>query len=122
MDEATALLKGLGAAKLGFDTIRSVLGVIKDTQAVMPEDKKAFVAEAIEQSSRQFGIAEVEIAKGLGYELCRCEFPPTIMLTAGYFSGRGAPPKTGPVFECPKCGYDTSAPFTFTRTKIVYSI
>jgi hypothetical protein len=120
MDEATAFVKALGAAKLGFDTIRSVLGIIKDAGDVLPEERRAAVAEAIEQSSRQFDLAEVEIAKALGYELCRCEFPPTIMLTAGSFTGRGSPPKTGPVYECPKCGHNTSAPFTFARTKMVY--
>lgn len=120
MDEATALVKGLSAAKLGFDTIRAVLGVMKDTKDMLPEGQRAVVAEAIEQSTRQFDLAELEIAKALGYELCRCAFPPTIMLLAGHLSGRGNPPKVGPVYECPKCGHNTSQPFDFERTRSVF--
>jgi hypothetical protein len=37
-----------------------------------------------------------------------------IMLTVGHHSGRVG--KWGPVFECPKCGFNTAAPNTFNRT------
>src|ERR1700737_18245 len=53
-----------------------------------------------------------EIAKALGYELCKCEFPPTPMLTVGELNGR---PKTGPVYECPKCGFNTAGAFMYNR-------
>lgn len=119
MDEATALVKGLGAAKLGFDTIRAMLGMVKDANDLLPPEKQAAINEAIEQSSRQFGLAEAEIATALGYELCRCEFPPTIMLTVGHKTARGPERVTGQVYECPKCGHNTSKPFGFDRTRTV---
>jgi hypothetical protein len=60
-------------------------------------------------------IAEAELAKAFGYELCKCDFPPTPMLTVGYFNwNHGANKKEGdPVYECPKCGYNTAGPFNY---------
>jgi len=45
--------------------------------------------------------AEAELARGFGYELCKCTIPPTPMLTVGFAGG-------SPVYECPKCGLNTA--------------
>jgi hypothetical protein len=37
------------------------------------------------------------------------------MLTVGYKKDRG-PSGSGPVFECPKSGYNTAGPWAYTRT------
>ena len=50
------------------------------------------VTRALEQSEQQFRIAEAQIANGLGYALCECQFPPTPMLKVGWLNGRGSPP------------------------------
>lgn len=108
--------------KNGIDMLRATVGLVKDVRDVLPAGpQKDAITTALDQSSSQLQLAEAQIAAGLGYELCRCEFPPTIMLTAGSLSARGPERKTGPVYECPKCGYNTSSPFTFIRTKQVYS-
>lgn len=108
--------------KAGIDMLRNAVGLVKDVRDALPSgEKRDAITSAIDQSAKQLLIAEAQIASGLGYQLCRCEFPPTIMLTAGHLSGRGNPPRTGPVYECPKCGSNTAAPFTFERTRTVYS-
>jgi hypothetical protein len=103
--------------KNGVDMLRTTVGLVRDVRDVLPAGvQRDAITSAIDQSASQLQLAEAQIAVGLGYELCRCAFPPTIMLTVGHLSGRGVPPRTGPVYECPKCGHDTAAPFTFTRT------
>ncbi|MGX1256623.1 hypothetical protein [Sinorhizobium fredii] len=103
---------GAGAAKAAFEAVRNLLGVFKDAKDLLPADKQEAAALAIETSAKQIAIAEAEVAKALGYELCHCEFPPTIMLAVGYHS-RSA--KVGQVFECSKCDYNTAAPMRFER-------
>src|SRR5258708_26355240 len=64
-----------------------------------------------ESSSR---IAEAEVAKALGYELCKCQFPPTPMLTVGSIDNPEMKLR-GPVFECPRCGFNTAGVWNYTR-------
>jgi hypothetical protein len=95
--------------KTAFDMFRSAVGLVRDTKkAIVGDDTKA-ADKALDEALRSAGIAEALIAKALGYELCKCEYPPTAMLTVGYKNERGASGK-GPVFECPKCGYNTAGP------------
>jgi len=115
IDPAT-VAQGVGAVKGAFDLFRTAIGMLKDIRSLgcgTPEQNKA-VDQALDHAARSATIAEAEISKALGYELCKCEFPPTIMLTVGYHSGRAG--KSGPVFECPKCRLNTASPFTFTRS------
>ncbi len=103
------LLEGLAAAKTGFDLLRTALGAVKDAKELLPTDQKEAVAATIEASERQFALAEAEIAKGLGYDLCKCQFPPTIMLRAGYMRDGTI------VYECPTCKNNTMPGRLFTR-------
>jgi hypothetical protein len=117
MIDPVTLAQGVGAVKGAFDLFRSAIGMLKDIRSLgggTPEQNKA-VDLALDHAVRSAEIAEAEVAKALGYELCMCEFPPTIMLTVGYHSGRAG--KSGPVFECAKCHYNSASPFTFTRTR-----
>jgi hypothetical protein len=104
----------IAAAKATFDTLKSAIGLLKDAKDLLPEgdQREKAITMALDSASASAKIAEAEIAKALGYELCKCEFPPTPMLTVGEHSGR---PKTGPVYECPKCGFNTASPFTYNR-------
>jgi hypothetical protein len=71
----------LAYAKAGFDMVRSVIGLVKGVQDVLPAgDEKDAIAESLVQAERQMQLAEAQIAKGLGYAVCECEFPPTPML------------------------------------------
>jgi hypothetical protein len=70
------------------------------------------IGMALETAAASAKFAEAEVAKALGYEFCKCEFPPTPMLPVGQHSGR---PKTGPVYECPKWSFNAAAAFMYTR-------
>src|SRR5262245_27367803 len=103
--QAVTLLKG------AFDTFRSAIGMVKDVQSLgggTPEQQKA-VDDALDKAAAAAAVAEAQIAKALGYDLRKCQFPPTIMTTVGYFNK----PHAGrwpadPVYECPQCGYNTA--------------
>jgi hypothetical protein len=101
---------------MGFDAVRAAIGAVKDVRSLGggTESQQKAVDQAIEQAETATKLAEAEIGKALGYELCKCEFPPTLMLTVGYHKERGGRPK-GPVYECPKCGYNTAGPWMYER-------
>src|SRR5260370_2308167 len=88
---------------------RAALGLLKDCRGLGTKKTQPAkpITAALDKAEEAAKVAEAEIAKAFGYELCKCGFPPTVMLTVGYTtewqSGKG-----GPVFECPKCGYTTS--------------
>ena len=64
----------LGAAKTALDILRGV-------QAELPKGEKADKAQKqIDQAADAIKKSEAELAKGLGFRLCRCTFPPQIML------------------------------------------
>ncbi|GEM77006.1 hypothetical protein [Vibrio sagamiensis] len=48
-------------------------------------------------------MAEAQIAQALGYQLCKCTFPPQIMLSVGYRDFEEA-------FECKLCGKSSQRP------------
>ena len=117
IDDPATWLQGAAAVKAAFDSLRSAIGLLRDARSIAggTEQQNKALDQALDHAERSAVIAEAEVAKALGYQLCKCAFPPTIMLTVGYRSGRPAS-DTGPVFECPKCGFDTASPFTYTRT------
>jgi hypothetical protein len=105
----------VSAAKTAFDAVRSAIGLVKETKDLLPEgEKKAAITVALATAESSAGIAEAEVAKALGYELCKCTYPPTIMLTVGEHNGR-TKLGVGPVYECPRCGYNTAGPYTYKR-------
>ena len=122
MDTAN-IATGMALAKTGFDTLRTAWGLVKDVQQALPSgEKKEVAGRTLEEADKQLRLAEAEIAKALGYSLCRCEFPPTPMLQVGYRfplhagersaliimakDGLISSPSAFPINECPKCGND----------------
>lgn len=78
----------LGAAK-------TALEVFKEVRSELPKGEKADKAQKqIEKAEEALKKSEAELAKGLGYRLCRCTFPPQIMLWN----------KDQRVNLCPACG------------------
>jgi hypothetical protein len=114
MPDPLTVAAGISAMKTTFDLFRSAIGLVKDAKELLPPNDKraATITAALEAAETSSKIAEAEAAKALGFELCKCQFPPTPMLTVGMLSGR---PKIGPVFECPKCGFNTAHPFNYER-------
>jgi hypothetical protein len=114
--DANAIAQGAGAFKTIFDGLRSAIGLVRDIRGSgkASEEQEKLVEEALEKATAATKIAEAQLAKALGYELCKCQYPPVPMLTVGVLT-RG--PKAGsPVYECPQCGHNTATPYDFTRT------
>jgi hypothetical protein len=130
--DIAAIATGMTLAKTGFDTLRIALGLVKDIQQVLPDEKKEVVARTLEEADTQLRLAEAEIAKALGYSLCRCEFPPTPMLKIGYRfaldhfersalinmtqAGHASSPSAFAINERPKCGKDDAGGQQYHRT------
>jgi hypothetical protein len=108
---------------LAADAVRSFTGAANEvlkfikglrTKPTATVDQSNTLEKMIAETEAAAGVAQARVLHALGYQLCRCEIPPTAMLTVGY-QNRGK--DTGePVHECPKCGRDTAAPFGFVRT------
>jgi hypothetical protein len=114
IDDPATWSQGALAFKSIFDGLRSAIGMLRDIRGngAAPEREGELIDAALEKASSATAIAEAEVAKALGFHLCKCEFPPTPMLTVGSTS-RGD--MSGAVYECPKCRFNTALPFTFNR-------
>lgn len=96
--DASTIASGLAGIKNGMDIIRSALDLFKGAAGALPNsDRKTAVAESIERAEREISLGETQIALALGYHLCRCTFPPKIMLRVGNT------PDNHPAFQCPSC-------------------
>ena len=118
IDDPSSWVQGLGALKTAFDSVRSAISMVKDVRSLgggSAQEQKA-IDTALTVASSNTAIAEAELAKVFGYELCKCEFPPTPMKTVGYFNRPVANKHEGdPVYECSKCGYNTAGPYMYHR-------
>src|SRR4051794_27207358 len=93
---------GMAAANTGFDCLRTALALVRDVQGVLPEgEKKAAICRSLAEAEKQIRSAEAQIAHGLGYQLCRCAFPPTPMLEVGEFESITL--RRVVIHECPRC-------------------
>jgi len=78
-----------------LNTISTAFSLLKQGKDLIPKGEKKQAAEkALGEAEEKFNLAKTKIAKELDYELCRCTFPPQIMLTT---SDRHH-------WKCPKCG------------------
>ena len=97
MADRLTLAGAASALKSTFDALRSAMGLLKDAKDLLPSGDKRdeAISQALVAAESSSKIAEAEIAKALGYALCKCAFPPTIMLAVGRHNGRSV--LTGPV-------------------------
>jgi hypothetical protein len=121
-DDPSTWAQGATALKTAFDSFRSAISLVKDVRSLGggSEQQQKAIDGALATATTNTAIAEAELAKAFGYELCKCEFPPTPMKTIGYFgmaAGSAGKRPGDPVYECPKCGYRNSGPLMFTKTK-----
>lgn len=76
-----------------FSLLDQSLGLLKKARDVMPESKeKKDLTKQLAEVEAAYRVAEARAAQELGYELCKCSWPPQIMLLAS--DGRA---------ECSKC-------------------
>jgi len=60
---------------------KTLLDIFKGIKSEMPAGQKADQAQVgIEKAEAALATTEAEIAKALGFKLCKCTFPPQIML------------------------------------------
>ena len=113
--DLTALAEGMAVFKSGMDGLRVAFGIVREVKGDLPEKAQRQLSAALEQSEQALKIAEAQIALGLGFPLCRCEYPGTPMLTVGrQRRPRLSPPNSGleflPLHECPRCGLTDAQP------------
>lgn len=82
----------------GIRVLKEVIGLTKDVKDLLPDgEKKDLISQRLVDLEKKSGEAEAQIAKSLGYKLCRCTYPPQIMLSIGYNKGGLEQ------FKCMKC-------------------
>src|SRR5262249_9552986 len=105
MQAAGAIKNGVDALKNGIELVRTIAGATTG-RAEKTKDIEHMLAHARSRAAP----AGAELARGFGYELCKCTIPPPAMLTVGFAGG-------SPVYECPKCGLNTAVLQSgYTRT------
>ncbi|SPP93208.1 protein of unknown function [Bradyrhizobium vignae] len=105
MPDPITIASAVGAVKPTFDALRSALGLLKDAKDLLPTgEKQAAITQALVTAESSAKLAEAEIAKALGFGFCKCEFPPTPMLTVGHISNAHAARYgiQGAVYEWPE--------------------
>ena len=108
--------EALNQFKSAFDLLRSAVGLVSDVTKALPDgSEKEAATKSLLEAAKAAQIAEASVAQALGYELCKCAFPPTPMLRIGYRILRGAARKTEFVYECPKCKQHTAGGWQFMR-------
>jgi hypothetical protein len=76
-----------------FELLNRALGCLKQVKELLPSgSQKQDIERTLADAERSLQLAAAKEADSLGYHLCRCDFPPQIMLQ------NGAKPK------CAKCG------------------
>lgn len=109
--EVDELNSGISAFKALMEGLRGMLALSKEVKDAMPEgtpQKEAF-EEAVTELSTRAEKFKVELANEWGYPLCRCTFPPQIMIRVGKeYAGVDLqtylPMEAYDVYKCPKCG------------------
>jgi hypothetical protein len=115
-DDLVARSEGAAAFKSIFDGLRSAIAMLRDLRDSPPPNQKEgeLINAALDKATRATAIAEAEVANALGFELCKCEFPPIPMLFVGHIDNASAGVR-GPVYECPKCGSNSALGWGYTR-------
>ncbi len=86
----------------GISLLSSVLSTVKSVISILPKREKEETFQKLLESEEKLKTAEAQIAKGLGYELCKCTWPPQIMLHAGE-------EEYGERFRCSACSRTISS-------------
>ena len=99
---------------MALESVRSVIATVKEIRSlggVAAQEQNA-IDNALAIAASNTAIAEAEMAKAFGYELCKCDFPPIPMRTVGYFTRPVAKRNSGdPACEYRKCGYNNTGPY-----------
>ena len=91
----------LNSLSTGLSSLSSVISSVKTLAGMLSNKQKEDITRQLNRIEEQFQMSKTQIAQALGYELCRCTFPPQIMLYAGDTD-------YGERSRCPKCGREVS--------------
>lgn len=76
--------------------MRNTVGLFKDAVSLLPMGKnRDEIKRLIDDADKKTGAFETDAAVKLGYPICRCTWPPQIMLQ-----------KKKNIFHCDNCGAD----------------
>jgi hypothetical protein len=118
IDDPATWSQGALAFKSIFDGLRSAISMVREARGSRDTDRgkeeTKLIEVALEKASAATAIAEAEVARALGFELCKCQFPPIPMLTVGHIENPHANMR-GAVYECPKCGFNSAGPWGYNR-------
>ncbi len=94
----------------GIESIKNILSMLKAGKDLLPQGpEKEEVTKKITEAEKAFLIAEAQSAKDLGYEICKCTWPPSIMTV-------DAETKKP---TCPKCGNKDDFPVLHETEQII---
>lgn len=94
--------------KVGLSLFGQALGLVKQTNDLLPDSKdKEAIEKTLEEADKAVKLAEAQIAQVLCYKLCKCTFPPQIMLSNGY---KEVDYSQQEEFICPLCKKSSIAP------------
>ena len=80
-----------------FVMVKEALGLAKAAKDLLPDSPQREASDlAFDKASRAVELAEAQIAEQLGFDLCKCSFPPAISLR-----------QPDGTHRCPKCGRNT---------------
>jgi predicted RNA-binding Zn-ribbon protein involved in translation (DUF1610 family) len=84
------------------------LSLLKSARDLLPKSpQKEAISQKLEEAEKAFRIAEAKAAQELGYPLCKCTWPPQIMLAM----------KKKLHFKCPECGLEIdTSPASVSRS------
>lgn len=82
IDDPNTWTQGAAAFKSIFESLRSAIGMLRDLRGSGEASRREgeLIDAALDKATKAAAVAEAEVAKALGYQLCKCEFPPTPML------------------------------------------
>jgi hypothetical protein len=78
----------------GVSLLASVVSTVKSAIDILPKKQKNSALQKLREAEEKLQVAQARTAKALGYEICRCAWPPQIMLHAG-------DTEYGEKFRCP---------------------
>lgn len=105
MDDINSAMESV---KLGLSLFSDAVGLAKKTKDALPDSKnKDTIEKSLNEAGKAAKLAEAQIAQALGYKLCKCEFPPLVMLSTGYKETRQGYIEN---YVCPSCSKSSIAP------------
>ena len=115
MSDLSPFADAFAAVRSAFELWRMAIGAARETVDLLPDaEEKQAAGRALEEAVQASEVAEAQLAQALGYELCRCQFPPTPMLQVGYRMPLGDR-DVEQIYECPLCKQNTAGDWAFTR-------